>query len=292
MSLSKFIQTPDLLNNISGKSTSELKSAVLEKGNLWYKENPEESRLIENNLNLLGLPATPQLIDKIRHHVILHYYEKLLPLCGGPDFYFNFLQNQISCQDTCEKLKSSIDAGKGVLLSIAHFGAVEFLTPVLAASKLPLNAVLRFSTEQFSKIAHERAQALEKSGLFGPIHFIEIGKPGTSAALEMAAALRKKEILVSVFDERTDYSKPVTLFGKKVYGGAGLDKLIYFANSEIDCFTAFMVREDGDRYQLKINSIDPSKSNVVQQMYDQLKEIVTTHLEQWYFVHEKIPFVE
>ena len=66
MSLSKFIQSPDLLNNIFGKTTSELKSAVLEKGNLWYKENPEESRLIENNLNLLGFPVSPQLIENIR----------------------------------------------------------------------------------------------------------------------------------------------------------------------------------------------------------------------------------
>ncbi|NLL11803.1 MAG: hypothetical protein GX267_00210 [Fibrobacter sp.] len=292
MSLSKFIQSPDLLNNIFGKTTSELKSAVLEKGNLWYKENPEESRLIENNLNLLGFPVSPQLIENIRYHVILHYYEKLLPLCGGPDFYFNFLQNQINYQDICGKLKNSIDAGKGVLLAIAHFGAIEFLAPVLATTKLPLNVVLRFSTEQFSRIAHERALALEKSGFFGPIRFIEIGRPGTSAALEMAAALRKKEILVSVFDEKTDYSKPVTLFGKKVYGGAGLDKLIYFANTPIDCFTAFMIREDDDHYQLQINPTDLSKSNVVQQMYDQLQEMVKSHLEQWYFVHEEIPFAE
>ena len=109
-----------------------------------------------------------------------------------PDFYFNFLQNQINYQDICGKLKNSIDAGKGVLLAIAHFGAIEFLAPVLATTKLPLNVVLRFSTEQFSRIAHERALALEKSGFFGPIRFIEIGRPGTSAALEMAAALRKK----------------------------------------------------------------------------------------------------
>jgi hypothetical protein len=292
MNLSKFIQSPDLLNNIFGKTATELRSAVLEKGNLWYKENPEEFRLIEKNLDLLGLPADPQLVQKIRYHVILHYYEKLLPLCGGPDFYFNFLHNQINCQDACVKLKHSLDAGKGVLLAIAHFGAVEFLAPVLATSKFPLNVVLRFSTEQFSRIAHERALALEKSGLFGPIRFIEIGRPGTSAALDMAAALRKKEILISVFDEKTDYSKPVTLFGKKVHGGAGLDKLVYFTNSPIDCYTAFMVREDGDRYKLKINPVDLAKSNIVQQMYDQLQEMVKSHLEQWYFVHEEIPFAE
>ena len=75
-----------------------------------------------------------------------------------------------------------------------------------------------------------------------------------------------------------------------MYGGAGLDKLIYFANSPVDCFTGFMIREDCDRYQLKINPIDLSKSDIVQQMYDQLQEMVKNHLEQWYFVHEEIPF--
>lgn len=292
MNLSKYIQSPDLLNSVCGKTLPELKSAVLEKGNSWYRSNPDESSLIENNLKKLGIPCTTQLIESIKHHVILHYYEKLLPLTGSPDFYFNFLQNQIDIRNTCEKLENSISAGRGVLLAIAHFGAVEFLAPSLAALKLPLNVVLRFSTEQFSRIAHEQAQALEKSGLFGPIRFIEIGKPGTSAALEMAAALRKKEILVSVFDEKTDYSKPVTLFDKKVFGGAGLDKLIHFTNSPTDIFTAFMIRDDHDRYRLKTMEVDLSRDNIIQQMYDQLQEMVRAHTEQWYFVHEEIPFVD
>ncbi|HEX3019645.1 MAG TPA: lysophospholipid acyltransferase family protein [Chitinispirillaceae bacterium] len=292
MNLSKYIQSPDLLGSISGKSTSELKSAILDKGNRWYSSNPEESTLIESNLKKLGLPFSPQIIENIRYNVILHYYEKLLPLSGSPKFYFDFLQTHVDSRNACEQIKNSISAGKGVLLAIAHFGAVEFLAPSLACSKLPLNVVLRFSTEQFSRIAHERAQLLENTGLFGPIRFIEIGKPGTSAALEMAAALRKKEILISVFDEKTEYSKPVNLFGKKVYGGAGLDKLVYFTNTPMDVCTAFMIRENDDRYQLKIEPVDHSKANVIQQMYDQLQTMVSKHGEQWYFVHEEIPFLE
>ncbi|NLD99333.1 MAG: hypothetical protein GX640_05615, partial [Fibrobacter sp.] len=197
----------------------------------------------------------------------------------------------IDYQDALAQLNESILNQRGILLAISHFGAVEFLTPGLASFKLPLNTVLRFTSEQFSRIAEERAKTLQTSGLFGPIRFIEIGKPGTSIALEMAAALRRKEILISVFDERTDYSKPVTLFGKQVSGGAGLDKLIAFANVPVDVYTAFMIRLENDRYQLKLNKINTEDKNIIQQMYNNLQNIISSHCEQWYFLHEEIPFI-
>lgn len=292
MSLSKFIQSPDLLAGIPGKKTSELKSSVLAKGTLWYSENPEETELITTNLQKLGLSFSDDLVEKIKYHSILHYYEKLLPLCGGPEFFFNYLQENVECQSACETLKNTIANGKGALVSIAHFGAVEFLGPAFSTFKLPVNVVLRFTTEAFSKIAHSRAEVLEKSGYFSPIKFIEIGKPGASPIMDMAAALRRKEILISVFDEKTDFSKPVNLFGKKLYGGAGLDKLIQFAKDSIDVFTAFMVRTGDDRYRLELIKLVLHQGDILQQMYDQLQKIVDQHLEQWYFLHEEVPFFE
>jgi hypothetical protein len=274
MSLSKYIQSPELLKNIPGKQPSELKSIIIDKGLQWYSENPDESKLIENNLSVLGIPSTAAFVDKIKLNIILHYYEKLLPLCGGAEFYSKFLKEHIDCSQALIQINQSMSESRGILLAIAHFGAVEFLTPSLAGYKLPLNTVLRFTTEQFSKIAHERAEELQKSGLFGSINFIEIGKPGTSIALEMAAALRRKQILVSVFDEKTEYSKPVTLLDKKVYGGAGLDRLIKFAGAPIDVYTAFMVRLENDQYKLQLEKIDLTSKDILKQMYNSLKAIV------------------
>lgn len=292
MNLSKFIQSSDLLTSIKGKTPSELKSIVLDKGTQWYNENPEESRLIEKNLVELGFKVSDPLVENIKKHVILHYYEKLLPLCGGPEFYFDFIRKSMECQNACEQIRSSIGSGKGVLLAIAHFGAVEFIAPSLASYKLPLNVVLRFTSEHFSRIAHKQAEDLFNSGFFGPINFIEIGKPGTSTALEMAAALRRKEILISVFDEKTDYSKPVTLFGKKVYGGAGLDKLIHFSNAPVEVYTAFMIRGEENRYSLELNPVYQTDENILKQMYTNLQDMVGKAKEQWYFLHEEIPFVQ
>jgi len=137
---------------------------------------------------------------------------------------------------------------KGVLVTISHFGAVEFITPFLSSLLLKMNVCLRFTTESFSQKAHVYAENMAKSGSFAPINFIEIGKPGTRAALDMASAIRRGEILVSVFDEETDYSIPVPLMGKMVPGGAGLHKLIQFAGEQCAVCTAHCVRREHETY--------------------------------------------
>ena len=139
----------------------------------------------------MEIPFTAELVEKIKINVILHYYEKLLPLCGGGLLPL-ISEKHVDCSDAAGILRKSIESGNGILLTIAHFGAVEFLVPSLSTYKVPLNAALRFTTEQFSRMAAQRSRHMEESGLFGPIKFIEIGKPGTAAALEMAAAIRRK----------------------------------------------------------------------------------------------------
>lgn len=288
MSLSRYLQTPEFLNSIPGKSPDELKSIILDKGNEWFRNNKSETNRIRHNLVQFGFhPDT--LITKVQEHVLLHYYEKLLPLSDSPEFFYSFLKSHVDCTSAVKQLESSISDGKGIIVALAHFGAVEFVVPSLATFNLPLNAVLRFTTEQLSAQAHKRARLMNESGLFGPINFIEIGKPGIPVAMHMAAALRRKEILVSVFDEKTEYSKPVTIFGKKVSGGAGLDRIARFANTPTDIFTAFMTRNENDTYTLELKKIDHQDS--VQKMFDELEAIVKEITEQWYFLHEEIPFL-
>ncbi|HON09896.1 MAG TPA: hypothetical protein PLE24_03425 [Chitinispirillaceae bacterium] len=291
MSLSRYIQSPELLRNLSGRDPEDLKKEVLDRGNRWYSENPGEVELIMENLRKLGIPFTEELIEKIKTNVILHYYEKLLPLCGGAEFYHSFLKKHVDCTDAAEFLRQSIESGNGILLTVAHFGAVEFLVPSLSTFKIPINTALRFTTEQFSRMAAQQSKIMEESGLFGPIKFIEIGKPGTAAALEMAAALRRKEVLVSVFDEKTPYSKPVFLFGRKVYGGSGLDKLLALTNAPVDLFTAFMIRGSNSCYKLELFKLSPDRDRMLDMMYHHLENMVRLACEQWYFLHEEIPFV-
>src|SRR5690554_1272679 len=107
--------------------------------------------------------------------------------------------------------------------------------------------------------------------------------------MHIGEGLKRKKIIFSIFDEKTEYSKPVTIFGKKVSGGAGLDRIARFANTPTDIFTAFMTRNENGTYTLDLKKIE--HQNSVQKMFDELETIVKEITEQWYFLHEEIPFL-
>ena len=291
MSLSKYLQSKEIIQAISGKSPHEARSLVLEKGIDRLSKHPEEGELIKRNLLRFKIAFDSELIARIQEHIVLHYYEKILPLCGDPECYYNFLKENVDVTEI-DILKEATDKGNGILITVAHFGGVELVVPTLSMFKFPIHPVLRFTTEQFSKVAHKHAKDMEASGFFGPINFIEIGRKGTMAALDMAAVLRKRGMLVSVFDEETEYSIPVKLFGMEILGGAGLDRLLRFTNTPVALFNAFMIRTDVNKYQLKFVEIEVTKENPIQRMFNNLEKIVKENLEQWYFLHEEIPFVE
>ncbi len=291
MSLSGYLQSKEILKFVPGKNPDELWPFVLNKGMEWYNTHPEEKELIKKNLLRLNISFSNDLIASIQKHIILHYFEKLLPLCGNPEFYYNFLKKRVVIKNEINNLKNILKDGSGILIASAHFGAVELIVPCLSMYNLPVNIALRFTTEQFSKAAHNIAEKMSASGFFGSLNFIEIGKRGTMAALDMAAVLRKKEVLVTVFDEKTEYSIPVKLFGKEVWGGAGLDKLLQFTKSPVSVFNAFMIRDENKTYQLKLLKIDPSNKNPVKSMFINLEKMIKNNIAQWYFLHEEIPFV-
>lgn len=291
MSLSKYLQSQEIIKSISGKSPEDARSLILDKGLSWLAGHPEEAELVRSNLRSLDIPFSDDLVKRIQEHIALHYYEKILPLCGDPEFYYHFLNENVDVSEV-HTLKDVLEKEKGVLVTAAHFGGVELIVPTLSMFKLPIHPVLRFTTEQFSKVAHKHAEDMEDCGFFGPINFIEIGRQGTVAALDMAAVLRRKELLFSVFDEETDYSTTVKLFGKEISGGAGLDRLLRFANTPVAVFNAFMIRAGINKYTLKFIEIDVTEGNPIQSMFNNLEKIAEENLEQWYFLHEEIPFIK
>ena len=291
MSLSKHFQSAEHFGSIKGKSPEHVKEIFMEAGLAWFREHSDEHTCIRRNLSSLGLDSSDAVVEKVAEGVILHYYEKLLPFAGDTEYFHTFLTESVNPGRASQVIQEIREHGKGVILAVAHFGAVEFIAPVLSTCKLPITAILRFQTERLFQMAQERVRIMADSGLFGEIRFIGVGKPGTNAALEMAAALRRGEVLLAVFDERTDYSIPVDFFKRKVWGGAGLDKLMRFAGESAAAFNAFMVRESKDNYTLKLDAIDTSDASPVHQMYKNLENVVRPHVEQWYFLHEEIPFV-
>jgi lauroyl/myristoyl acyltransferase len=293
MSLSEFLQCNEVMRCTREGDPGKLFRTILNKGNEWFALHPEESTFIRSNLDAFGFNSSKSAIEQFQYNLILHYYEKLLGLCLPPVEFRNFLLANIEINNGIEQLKKSLEDGKAILLANGHFGAVEFSAPLLAAFKLPVNTVLRFKTEILAQMASERAAQLTQKADFGKINFIQIGRTGTAAAMEMAAALRRKEILMSIFDEKTEYSRKVPLFESLVWGGAGIDRIIRFSGTDLDLFTIFMIRTTDSKYQLRIDKINRSDPDqLIDNLYKSLESTVQRNPEQWYFLHEEIPFVE
>ena len=291
MSLSRYLQSPEILAEIKGKDFDAVRALILEKGIAWNSDNREERTQIQANLEGLGLECTETLIDEIQYNIILHYAEKIFPLSGGPKQLKEFITEHIDTTEAEILLKEASATG-GVLVATPHFGGVEFVVPTIASMNLNPHACLRFSTQNLSDTIQAFAEGMEASGEFAKIGFVEMGKPGVMAAMEMAKVLRNKEVLFTVFDEETDYSVPAQLFGKTVEGGAGLDKLIKFANTPMTVFNVFMVRVDAQNYKMVLKEVDLNAENPIQQMYTHLEGMLVDYLVQWYFLHEEVPFWE
>jgi len=291
VSLSGYLQNAEIMKTIQGKDHHFLKDIILERGRRWYAEHPEEVEIIDNNIAAFGLKGGNNLAEQVKEHILLHYYEKLIGICYAADKFAAYLDQSVTDDGSIEKLQSILSGPSGVLLLISHFGAVELITPFISRHALPITSALRFTTEQFSSLARKRAKELEESGKFGPIGFIEVGKPKTAAALDMAAVIRRGEILTTVCDEETDYSIPVLLFNKKVYGGAGVDRLIKFSRAPLEVVTASMVRTGDDSYRFVVDHINKDSDEPIQNIFNSLEKALTVNPEQWYFLHEEVPFV-
>lgn len=290
MSLSSHLQRTDLLKTLESITPAQLKPIVIEQGMAYLDLHPQEAIVIEKNLIAFGIDPQPGLIRSIQENVVLHYFEKLACLCGSSKTLKEFCLSTIDMKDAIETLANNHKQGRGALIAVCHFGAVELIGPALLMHQLPVSTVLRFTTPHLSAAIEQRARQLAHSGDFGLARFVEIGKPETVAALEMAAVLRRKDILLAVFDEETEYSVAASLMGRSVKGGAGLDRLLKFANAKVAVYTAFMIRNSDHTYSLNLCDLSDS-ANPIAAMYKTLDLILAKHLEQWYFLHEEIPFI-
>jgi lauroyl/myristoyl acyltransferase len=290
MGISEFLQSPEILTAVPGMQADVLRALILTKACEWFAGHPHDAATLTHNYAAFGLPHDPAFIRDACDQVALHYFEKLLPLCGTPRDYHDFLSRHTDCADAIARLKECADRRQPVLLTGFHFGAVELIVPVLAMHHLPVTPALRFRTVHFSEMAHQRAREMARSGLFGSIGFIEIGKPGTAAALEMSAVLRRCEFLITMVDEKTEYSRKTKLFDREVWGGAGIDRLLEFTPGPVRVFAPAMVR-DADRFRLELSEIpaDPP-DRLIDLVYDRIHQTVRAHPEQWYFLHEEVPF--
>jgi lauroyl/myristoyl acyltransferase len=292
MKLSSHLQSTEFMRSLPGISREQLRNHILSEGSAWFSSHEEEADTIRKNCEGFGIPCNIDLIKEIQHHILLHYYEKLLPFCLTPEQFHSYLTERVVLPKEISTIKTNLAVKKSVLLAVSHFGAVELIGSSLAASGIPFTGTLRFATGTLSKAARQKAKELSESGLFADIQLIEIGAPSSSASLEMAAVLRRGGLLLAVFDEPTRYSTDVSLHGRRIRGGAGLDKLVAFMNGAVSVVVACMIRTDNETYKLHISELDSGSNGLIQSIYNDFEQVCLPLLPQWYLLHEEISFVK
>jgi lauroyl/myristoyl acyltransferase len=291
MTLSSYLQSRELMASLPGISRDQLRDHIFTQGSLWFDNHHEETDAIRKNCTELSIGCDDNLIKDIRHHMLLHYYEKLLPFCMTPQQLHEYLTQRVVLPEETGILRKSLAEKKGVLLAVCHFGAVELIGPSLAAQGISFTGTLRFATGTLSEAARSKAGQLAQSGLFADLRFIEIGAGPPAASLEMAAVLRRGELLCAVFDEPARYGAEVTLLNRRILGNAGLEKLVAFMNGAVTVVTAFMIRTKDETYELRCEELESTPAGLTQRMFGAFERECLPSLPQWYFLHEDIPFV-
>jgi len=291
MTLCSHLQSREFMESLPGISRDQLRSHIFTHGALWFDNHHEETDTIRKNCTSLGIGCDDNLIKEIQRHILLHYYEKLLPFSETPEQFKAYLIHRVKLPKEINVLKKSLGGKKGVLLAVCHFGAVELIGPCLAAQGIPFTGTLRFATGALSQAARQKAKQLSESGLFAELQFIEIGAGPSAASLEMAAVLRRGGLLCAVFDEPARLGVDVSLLDRRILGGSGLEKLVAFMNGAVTVVTAFMIRTEDETYELRLSELESASEGLTQRMFGAFERECLPMLPQWYFLHEDISFV-
>lgn len=292
MTFSSHLQSKEFMESLPGISREQLRDHIFAHGALWFNDHHEETDAIRKNCTALGIGCDAGFIKDVQRHVLLHYYEKLLPFSMTPEQFKAYLSQRVVLPKEINLVKKSLGEKKGVLIAVCHFGAVELIGPSLAAQGIPFTGTLRFATGALSEAARSKAGRLAQSGLFAALRFIEIGNGPSAASLDMAAVLRRGELLCAVFDEPARYGAEVTLLNRRILGNAGLEKLVAFMNGAVTVMTAFMVRTHDEAYELRLAELASDPEGLTQRMFGAFEKECLPLLPQWYFLHEEISFVK
>jgi len=168
MSLSKTLQSPEIISSIKGKTFEEIMDILRIRGRRYYAENPQETETIKNNLISFGLPFDTDILKNVQEHIIYHYAEKILPLAGTPGQLADFVEKRVDFQQAKDMVSNALQKGS-VLIAVSHFGGIELIVSSLSFLKFPINPVLKFSTQSLSDSLHDFAIQMEKSSLFAQV---------------------------------------------------------------------------------------------------------------------------
>jgi lauroyl/myristoyl acyltransferase len=285
LSIGKFLLNKENLNFVAKNSFKFGKPYIVDEGMKYFEKNSAEVERIGKNLQYMGLPSSGKNLDDTLRGIAVHYFEKLFVLTKNYEMFW-IAKNKIETGCSLEIIKEAQDSKKAVFAAQSHFGASYFMSITFMVNGFNIASVGKFPEPVGSMIKNGSEIIAQKYGT-GKTKLINIADPQCDVAYEMFSTLLRGGILSNVFDENNQFSNKADLLGKKVMGGSGMDIILQKWNDEkLVVVTPFLVRTGEDSYRFELDRHYLNKGNIIQSFYDSLGKRISSHPDQWYFIHE------
>lgn len=251
----------------------------------YYDAHPGEVARVAANLASVGLGSSGAALDAVLDGIAAHYYEKLFALVKTYEAHWVSL-NRVDVGDAFSVFAEAKETGRGVFVAQSHFGATYLLAGVLMSRGIEASMVGRFPEPVGSLL---RANGAAIAGRYGAAraNLLNLVDPAVDVPTEMLVRLRQRQVLSNVFDENNEFSRPVRLLGRDLFGGSGMDLILrHFTDEQLIVVTPFLVRTSDDSFRYEIDRHSLAGGDVIQGFFASLERRVLAHPEQWYFAQE------
>lgn len=285
MSIGAHLLNQDNLDLVRKNSWSKGRPQIVEQGLRYYEAHPEEVAEVAENLAYMGLPNQGGDLDEVLRHIAIHYYEKLFGLVKRYEAVW-IIRNRVELGEALEPFKEAREQGKAVFIAESHFGGTYLIPAVLMLHGIEAAYVGRYP-EPVRTLFRENATAVTERYDTAPVHLLPVDDPNLDIPVEMMTRLMRGRVVSNVFDEPNQYSKPITLLGRELRGGSGMDLILKrFSDDKVTVVTPFLIRTSEDSFRLEVDRHSLSSADLVGSFYRSLEQRIKAYYAQWYFIHE------
>jgi len=284
MSIGSHLLTSENLELVKKNSWKFGRPRIIDIGLKYYEGNPGDVERIADNLAYMGLPNSGSALDEVLREIVVHYYEKLFVLVKTFEGYW-IAKNRIDMGDSLEVFTEAGETGKAVFVGQSHFGATYLMAGALMVNGIEVHSVGNFP-EPVGSMLHSGIAALEGYGA-APAHLLNLAEASVDVPMEMMNRLLRGKVVSNVYDENNQFSRPVTLLGRKLMGGTGMDLILRnFSDERVIVVTPFLVRTSDETFRYELDRHLLADGDIIHSFFRSLEKRVREHYPQWYFIHE------
>ena len=285
MSIGSFLQTSENLELVKQKSWKFGRPLIIEAGLRYYDQHPRDVKRIATNLAYMGLPNSGSDLDEVLRQMAIHYYEKLFVLVKGYECYW-IAKHRIEMGDSLEPFHEARECGKAVFIGQSHLGATYLMGSALMANGIDINMVGNFP-EPVGSMLERNIKTISEKYHTGQARLLNLADPSVDVPMEMINCLLSRQVVSNVFDENNSFCRPVSLLGREIMGGTGMDLILKsFTDHNVIVVTPFLIRTSEDTFRYELDRHYLAGGDIIASFFDSLERRIKEHFTQWYFIHE------